>query len=307
MRKIALLVLPLLLSGCAEMQFLAQAGKMMGEDQASTEPAKQYKVGKPYQIEGKTYYPREDWDYVEIGSASWYGDEFDGRPTANGEKFDKDALTAAHRTLPMPSLVRVTNLENGRTAILRVNDRGPFSRGRIIDVSHQAARVLGFDGKGTAKVKVELLADESKDIATRSGGQITEQPRDTRYETGFRPEGRFKSALIQPVEAAELPQPIELSKSAADSGASISSLPPGPVLQSNGVYIQAGAFASEQNAQKLSQSLSPLGSTNIVPLQKAGKTLYRVRLGPLKNVDEAHLLLDKMSAKGVSSAKIITE
>ena len=117
-----------------------------------------YKIGQPYQIEGTWYYPREQPDYDETGIASWYGPTFYGQHTANGEIFDASALTAAHRTLPMPVNVRVTNLENGRSIVLRVNDRGPFSRGRIIDVSEQAAKLLGFYGKGTAHVRVTFVS-----------------------------------------------------------------------------------------------------------------------------------------------------
>lgn len=128
-----------------------------------------YKVGTPYQINGVWYYPQEDYDYVENGIASFYGGErsgvdFHGRHTANGEVYDMGTLTAAHQTLPMPSLVKVTNLENGRQIVLRVNDRGPFVRGRIIDVSRRAAQLLGFEGQGTAKVRVEILADESRSL-----------------------------------------------------------------------------------------------------------------------------------------------
>src|ERR1700744_5792728 len=94
-----------------------------------------YKVGNPYQIQGTWYYPREQPDYDETGIASWYGPNFHGGRTANGEIFDENALTAAHRTLPMPANVRVTNLENGKSIVVRVNDRGPYAKGRIIDVS----------------------------------------------------------------------------------------------------------------------------------------------------------------------------
>ncbi|HEX3809981.1 MAG TPA: septal ring lytic transglycosylase RlpA family protein [Rhizomicrobium sp.] len=117
-----------------------------------------YKVGQPYQINGSWYYPKEQPDYEEEGIASWYGPTFYGHKTANGEVFDADAMTAAHRTLPMPVNVRVTNLDNGRTAILRVNDRGPYARSRIIDVSEHAADVLGFKSAGTAHVRVTYLA-----------------------------------------------------------------------------------------------------------------------------------------------------
>ena len=115
------------------------------------------------------YYPKVDYDYSEVGVASWYGPGFHGRSTANGEQYDMNDLTAAHRTLPMPSIVRVTNLENGRSIKLRVNDRGPFVGDRIIDVSRRAAQLLGFHIDGTARVRVEIVADESKQLAAALG------------------------------------------------------------------------------------------------------------------------------------------
>src|SRR3974390_2935371 len=117
-----------------------------------------YKVGQPYQIDGTWYYPHEQPDYDETGIASWYGPSFHGQHTANGEIFDATGISAAHRTLPMPVNVRVTNLENGRSLVVRVNDRGPFARGRIIDVSEHAAQLLGFYQKGTAKVRVTFVS-----------------------------------------------------------------------------------------------------------------------------------------------------
>ncbi len=124
-----------------------------------------YKVGRPYAINGIWYVPRVDYDYDATGVASWYGPGFDGQATANGETYDMNELTAAHKTLPMPSIVRVTNLDNGRSIKLRVNDRGPFVDGRIIDVSRRAAQLLGFYGAGTARVRVEIVADESRALA----------------------------------------------------------------------------------------------------------------------------------------------
>lgn len=126
-----------------------------------------YKVGPSYRINGVWYHPVEDPAYRRTGVASYYGGEargvdFHGRPTANGEIYDMHALTAAHPTLPLPSLVSVTNLENGRSVVLRVNDRGPFMHGRLIDVSRRAAQDLGFEHKGTASVRVEVLAAESR-------------------------------------------------------------------------------------------------------------------------------------------------
>ena len=121
-------------------------------------PSPHYKVGKPYKINGRWYRPAEEPDYNKRGVASWYGDDFHGRPTANGEIFDMGEMTAAHTTLPMPSMVEVTNLENGRRAVVRVNDRGPFAHNRIIDLSRAAARKLGFEHKGLANVRVRYLS-----------------------------------------------------------------------------------------------------------------------------------------------------
>jgi rare lipoprotein A len=116
-----------------------------------------YKTGNPYVVGGRTYYPQEDPHYHDEGLASWYGDDFHGRYTANGEVFDIDGITAAHPTLPMPSYVRVTNLANGRSIIVRVNDRGPYVGNRVIDVSTRAAHLLGFYEKGTTRVRIEYV------------------------------------------------------------------------------------------------------------------------------------------------------
>lgn len=121
-----------------------------------------YKVGNPYKIAGRWYYPKEDYSYSEVGTASWYGEDFNGKPTANGERYNMNTLTAAHRTLPLPSIVRVTNLQNGRSIILRVNDRGPYVKDRIIDLSKRGAQLLGYMGQGTTRVKVEIMEKESK-------------------------------------------------------------------------------------------------------------------------------------------------
>ena len=123
----------------------------------SPRPEGVYKVGQPYQIAGRWYYPEFDPDYDRIGIASWYGHAFQGRSTANGEVFDRHGLTAAHPTLPLPSIVRVTNLANQREIELRVNDRGPFVDDRLIDLSQEAARELGFERQGIARVRIQFL------------------------------------------------------------------------------------------------------------------------------------------------------
>ncbi|MBV8472949.1 MAG: septal ring lytic transglycosylase RlpA family protein [Hyphomicrobiales bacterium] len=117
----------------------------------------QYLVGHAYTIAGRTYYPGENTNYSAVGMASWYGDAFHGRRTANGEIYDMHSLTAAHPTMPLPSYARVTNLANGYSVVVRVNDRGPFHGGRVMDVSSRVADVLNFKGTGTAKIKVEFV------------------------------------------------------------------------------------------------------------------------------------------------------
>jgi rare lipoprotein A len=120
-----------------------------------------YKLGEPYQIDGQWFTPQEDPSYDRVGNASYYASEFHGRRTSNGEIFDMWALTAAHPTLPLPCYVYVTNLDNGRTLLLRVNDRGPYARGRLIDVSKTAARYLGFEVRGTTRVRVRYAGPAS--------------------------------------------------------------------------------------------------------------------------------------------------
>jgi rare lipoprotein A len=116
-----------------------------------------YKVGAPYVVDGKVYTPQHDKGYNRIGLASWYGPDFHGHQTANGEIYDMNALSAAHQTLPLPCYARVTNIKNGRTVVVRINDRGPFKHDRIIDLSGRAAEVLGFYKSGVAAVRVEYV------------------------------------------------------------------------------------------------------------------------------------------------------
>lgn len=132
-----------------------------------------YVVGGPYRIKGRWYRPQANSSYDRVGVASWYGAAFHGRRTANGERFDMHALTAAHPTLPLSTVVRVTNLDNGRSVAVRINDRGPFARNRIIDMSQAGARVLGFAAQGTARVRVTVV-----DGAAMTAGEAGKTPAD---------------------------------------------------------------------------------------------------------------------------------
>lgn len=145
---------------------------------ATPEPQRPgYKIGPPYTIGDRTYVPAEDPNYDAVGIASWYGQGFHGGPTASGETYDQDAMVAAHPTLPMPSYVLVTNLRNGRTVMVRVNNRGPYKDGRIIDLSRKAAELLGFAGHGLTQVRVKYAGRAPLDGSTdRERAHLSRQP-----------------------------------------------------------------------------------------------------------------------------------
>jgi rare lipoprotein A len=166
LKNIILIIVLLFLSACAELNLVNHLSKKIINSTETVNDKKYdnekkikpyYKVGNPYSINGIKYIPKEDPNYFEEGIASWYGPKFDGKLTANGEIFDQYAVTAAHRTLPIPSLVKVTNLENNKNIVLRINDRGPFVGDRIIDLSYKSAQLLDIIEKGTGKVRVEIL------------------------------------------------------------------------------------------------------------------------------------------------------
>ena len=126
-----------------------------------------YKVGNPYEVQGVSYFPQNYDEFEETGMASWYGPDFHGKQTANGEIYDSFTMTAAHPTLPLPSMVRVTNLRNGKSVIVRINDRGPFAKSRIIDVSDKAADELDFKDQGTTEVKIQLLRNDTDELLAK--------------------------------------------------------------------------------------------------------------------------------------------
>ena len=328
----------------------------------------QYKVGQPYEIDGIQYFPREDFSYSETGIASWYGPGFHGKRTANGESFDSGELTAAHRTLPMPSLVRVTNLDNGKSVVVRVNDRGPFANNRIIDLSQRAAELLDFASQGTAKVRVDMMAIESKAIAdaAKKRGYVAPLRGESRGETQLASKSEFimpkaemqngegitETAKVEVVDAVPLepsstsvestelaapvtaqaapvpkimtkmivPQPAKKQVALAPKRAVGAPTPlvrepklttvPGHVVQGrfypspqvkqmkltgkDRIYIQAGAFAKKENASRMKQNLSKLATATVSEVSVKGKKLFRVRLGPLKDVKEADRVLAKV-------------
>ena len=321
-----------------------------------------YKVGNPYQVEGKWYYPKVDLAYDERGVASWYGPNFHGKKTANGEIFDMTLISAAHKTLPMPSVVRVTNLENGRSLIIRLNDRGPFVRGRIIDLSRRAAELLGFSNKGTAMVHVRLLQDESRRAALKAGASgknliafgapaptaapsipvsvevlapgenvavsmSPPQPNTRVAVAGNRPPAApppygamtaVTSNAPQPAPAlAVSPAPVEPAannEAARPAPIDIAALPSRekvemrPVGNQPNIFVQAGAFRKYINANRLRARLTVLGHrVNVSQVYVTNQPFFRVRLGPLRTVEDADMALENVVSLGYPEARIVVD
>jgi rare lipoprotein A len=204
-----------------------------------------YKVGKPYTVAGRTFIPEEDPNYSKVGTASWYGDDFHGRYTANGEIFDMHAISAASPTLPLPSYARVTNLENNRSLVVRVNDRGPYVGDRVIDLSVRAAKLLGYHGDGLAKVKVEYVgraplsgSNDRKLAATLRDGVRTAGARRVQVASAgpvpvasSRPTHApmyFDARPMTRIPVSQVPEPLARPYAAAHAGPAIAAqdLPP---------------------------------------------------------------------------------
>ena len=278
------------LPACAQLQFGAELAKQGKRTAAGGI----YKVGKPYKIAGEWYYPRENTKYDNIGIASWYGPKFQGRRTANGEIFDMNLLTAAHPTLPMPVMVQVTNLENGRSMKLRVNDRGPFKKNREIDLSRRAAEILGFKDKGTARVRVKYL--HRAPLYNQRGQLISGDESDSFvFDKPYTPtRDRYVSAApITDVETKSLDgQDLPSKKS---------------VLPKQKYYVQLGVFSRKDSAEALRQKLGQIGQVEVSELTSGGRQLYRVRVGPVNSRVDANILVDDVLDNGHQDAFILEE
>ncbi len=289
--------------------FLALAGCVSNKEYAPGEHRPTggvYKVGNPYQAGGIWYYPKEDYSYNEVGIASWYGSDFHAETTANGETYDMNAMTAAHKTLPLPSFVMVTNLENGKKVVLRVNDRGPFVNNRIIDVSKKAAEELGFLKQGTTKVRVQIMPKESKEIkewmlAFGNKGVPTSavftMPKTDSSKPLYEPAKKEEKEVIY----GKGTEKTKISSDSEKTAVEITSFLP------EGFYIQAGAFSSQENAQALAGVLSSYGTPVIQRTIQKDREFFRVRIGPFENGRKALSVLDKMKEEGYSSVQLVQE
>jgi rare lipoprotein A len=312
-RIVRVAALTLALSACAESRLVIHAAKGLPET-----PKQQghYKVGNPYQINGAWYYPAEDWDYDETGIASWYGPGFHQKTTANGEIFDQNEVTAAHRTLPMPSLVRVTNLDNGRSLVVKVNDRGPYANGRILDLSRKSSQLLGFEKQGTARVRVQILAEESRRLAAEMQGKSL--PDETKVAAAPRESVQAQSLPPPGGKGASSPPPPQSPKSASPASparqvqvASAGDLKSQSVgleaVRPTSLYIQAGAYARYDNANRVRAGLAPIGEVKVNSVIVGSQEMFRVRIGPLASVEEADRTLDMVLKSGYPDARLIVD
>ncbi|CAM4378245.1 septal ring lytic transglycosylase RlpA family protein [Bordetella muralis] len=252
-------------------------------------------ANRPYTVLGKRYVPITDPDkpYKARGVASWYGKKFHGNSTSIGESYDMYAMTAAHPTMPLPSYARVTSSVNGRTIIVRVNDRGPFHRGRIMDLSYTAAHKLGLIGSGSGEVTVERILPEEIRLAQSRGTVVTATGEaastargDTVTPTPL-PSSTLTMTELEPTPVASMaPATVSGAPAAADTATAVASAANTPVpasAQPAGVYLQMGAFSQPANAQALVRRVnSQLNSSagNVPAVVQQNGSLYRVRLGP---------------------------
>lgn len=294
-----------------------------------------YKVGNSYQVNGRWYHPKEDPDYSKVGVASWYGSQFHGRLTANGEIFDMTRLSAAHTTLPLPSMVEVTNLENGRRLVLRVNDRGPFVGDRIIDLSREAARQLGFEHQGTARVRVRYAGPAPLNGAApkyaASKQQHIARAAPVREETikpaGGAPTGDGISEILTSMENApaltEGAEKVAIAEAGAPGDAEIPAADlstPDPEdarlvhkqAQAGGgpeaIYlVRVAALSSLDNIDNLRAQLGDLGALRMSRIETdAGAVFYRVNLGPFSTIETAAERLDAVRQAGYVDASLVT-
>ncbi|MDX8403475.1 MAG: septal ring lytic transglycosylase RlpA family protein [Mariprofundaceae bacterium] len=282
---VLLALLPLLLSGCGKShvnyspssrtQDSAPSPSVYSSHRSTKLPSGHggyQKRGKPYKVAGHWYYPLATADgYNETGTASWYGTKFHGKKTANGERYDMYAMSAAHKTLPLPTMVRVTNLNNGRSIVVRVNDRGPFVKNRVIDLSYAAAKTLGYDNVGTAPVRVEVLGNKT----------VSSNSRNILHASTQRPPAPRMQPNLAPVTSTAKP---------------------------GAMYIQLGAFSSHHNARQLKESLKGDYPSVRIYTKNGGFTeLYRVRIGPfndVKHIENSVLILQE---QGHNNAIVVIE
>jgi rare lipoprotein A len=243
-----------------------------------------YQVGEPYQVAGVWFYPQEDPHYDKTGIGSWYGPQFHRRMTSNGEWFDMNYLSAAHPTLPLPSYVKVTSLENGREIVVRVNDRGPFVDSRLIDLSKKSADALGFRTRGTSPLRVQYIGPAP---LNDEGSHLAAMNRELMQGTPL-------SQMIAAASGADVKTP----------SIAVASAEPSAGWRESTYFIQVGAFANIDNAQRAKFNLASLGNVEVTPVSARMGTLYKVTLLP-PSPGVAGQTLSMVRAAGHPDARLV--
>jgi rare lipoprotein A len=310
-----ILAIALLAGGCATKPTSEQRRALdpdsVPDAAPQVEPRSKYGNPPTYEVFGKRYETlTESRGFVDRGIASWYGEDFHGKRTSNGETYDMFGMTAAHKELPLPTYARVTNLENGRSIVVKINDRGPFHSNRIIDLSWVAAAKLRLAAKGTGLVEVRAIdpvdptALPPPDFAgpTRVAAEApVPAPRVAPPATpiGTPPPA---TAAAKAAQAASTALQARSSPSAPAAGA----LPPprGPVM-----FIQVGAFASRENADRIRARVASdlKRPVRVDSGQANGRELHRVRVGPVGSVDEADLLVARLEGIGLTNPRVVVD
>ncbi|GAB3678920.1 septal ring lytic transglycosylase RlpA family protein [Salinisphaera aquimarina] len=265
------------------------------------EPLSRYGNPSSYEALGKTYYVLPSAaGFTQSGRASWYGRQFHGRRTSSGEPYNMFKMTAAHKRLPIPSYVRVTNLDNGKHVIVRVNDRGPFHDGRIIDLSYAAARRLDVVATGSAPVRIETVTpatlraeDNQRNAQTVRASRSSTAPTSTGMANVAATEDRDTVPAARPASRPAPARPVPVANR-GNAGS-----PDGDL------YLQSGAFGSASNAQNMRARLGDAGFTRVVIVDPDTTTpLYRVRLGPFDSQRSRALTQQILSARGFAAREV---
>ena len=298
LKSIFFIIFLILIQGCtSSVEVAANLGKkyLIPQEEKKRIQKPIYKIGKKYNVRGKYYYPQKDLNYNKTGIASWYGPKFHGKLTANGEIYNQYALTAAHKTLPLPSAVKVTNLKNNKSLILRINDRGPFVNDRIIDLSSKAADILDLKKEGTGLVRVQILREKSL------------------YLEKLAKQGSFPE--ISDLKQTELPNISIPSKVAVKIKDTKNKKIISKKINYNfknlskeyKIYIKLASFSSKKNAEIMKKKVTYIDKVKIYKIFKMNKILYQVKAGPFLNVEKVDELYSLLSQQGMQGAKIIVE
>lgn len=287
---------------------VAASPRVVGAARAVPKGGGVYKVGDPYKVGGRWYVPREDKDYDRTGVASWYGAAFHGRRTANGEIYDMNALTAGHPTMPLPSYAYVTNVGNGRTILVRINDRGPYVNDRLIDLSSRSARELGFTNRGLARVRVRYAGRAPLNGNDRAERQYLASQRWSRddFNVAQGPSAITTASVTRGYDPPPAWSVTGYRESVAASGRpSLASRPTGlggPAPS----YVEAGIFSTRADAERMRHELEGLGPVEVaaMPGSTVSEPSFRVRLGPFASsaaADVARKVADRGIAANVTA------